>query len=144
MGSRPPLRCQVFGPMLKRQVRLITYAKNLGDLTGLIFQSESLMSPGHRFRLALWEKRILSFLVPELTHLCLDGIIPDRYHVCLRQPRGLGLERDTWRGTPHNAPLIRLPLFSQVADGLRQNGLSVSSGLFECFGTRVTWSGNDG
>ena len=144
MGSRPPLRCQVFGPALKRQVRLITHAKNLEDLTKLIFSSESSMSPGHRFRLALWEKKTLSFLVLDGTHLCLDGMILDGYHVCLRRPRGLGLERDTWRGTPHNAPLIYLPLFSQVADGLRQNGLSVSSGLFECFGTHVTWSGNDG
>ena len=133
----------MFGLALKRQVRLITHAKNLEDLTELIFSSESSMSPGHRFHLALWEKETFSFFVPDRTHLRLDRMIPDGYHVCLRRPRGLGLERDTWRGTPHNAPLIRLPLFSQVADGLRQNGLSVSSGLFECFGTRVTWSGND-
>ena len=104
MGSRPPLRCQVFGPTLKRQVGLITYARNLEDLTGLIFPSESSMSPGHRFRLALWEKRTLSFLVPDGTHLCLDGMIPDRYHVCLRRPRGLGLERDMWRGPPTMPP----------------------------------------
>ena len=106
MRSSPLLRYQVFGPALKRQVRLITHVKNLEDLIGLIFSSESSASLDCRFRFALWEKETLSLLVPDETHLCLDRMIPDRYHVCPRQPRGLGLERDMWRGTPHNDQIL--------------------------------------
>ena len=106
MGSRLPLRCQVFGPTLRRQVRLITHVKNLEDLIGLIFLSESSTSLNCRFCLALWEKETLSLLVPDETHLCLDRMIPDGYHVCPRRPRGLRLERDMWRGTPHNDQIL--------------------------------------
>ena len=108
MGSRLLLRCQVFGSTLRRQVRLIMHVKNLEALIGLIFLFESSTSLDCRFRLASWEKETLSLLVPDETHLCLDRMIPDGYHVCPRRPRGLRLERDMWRGTPHKDQILGL------------------------------------
>ena len=100
MGSRPALKCQGFGPVLRHQVRLITHAKNPEDLTRLVFLSKSSTSLNLQLCLALWEKGTLSLLVSDVTHLRLDGMIPNGFHVYPRLLRGLGLEGDTWKGTP--------------------------------------------
>ena len=100
MGSRPALRCQGSGSVLKHQVRLITHAKKPKDLTRLVFLSKSSTSLNLQLCLALWEKGTLSLLVSDVTHLRLDGMIPNGFHVYPRLLRGLGLEGDTWKGTP--------------------------------------------
>ena len=104
MGSCPPLRCQMSRLAPKRQVRLITHARNPKDLTRLIFSSENLASSGCRFHLALWENGTLSLLVLNLTHIGLDEMILDWFQVYPRRPKGLELERDTWNGTPPQCP----------------------------------------
>ncbi|RVW86116.1 hypothetical protein CK203_038000 [Vitis vinifera] len=55
--------------------------------------------------------------MPDGTYLGLDGMIPNKLHTCPRQPKGLEFERDTWRGTPHNAPLTHPLVFDRVANG---------------------------
>lgn len=129
MESRLPLRCQVSRRALRRQAWLITLARSLDDLIGWIFQSEIPASPDCGFYLALWKKGKLSLLVPDGTCLGLNEVNPDGLHVCLDRPRGLKFEKDTWRGTPHNALLICLPLSERAADKLRWNSLSVSLSL---------------
>lgn len=113
----------------QRQAWLIMLARSLEDLIGQIFPFEILMNPDYGFHLALWKKGKLSLLVSDETCLGLDKVNPDRSHVCLDLLRGLEFKKDTWRETPHNALLIRLPLSEHATNGLRWNKLSISLSL---------------
>lgn len=84
------------------------HTKSLEDLTELVclFESPaSPTSPTYRFYLAWWTKGDLSLLVPDGTYLGPDGVIPDGSQVCPDRSRGLELENDAWRETPHNQGL---------------------------------------
>ena len=56
----------------------------------------------------------------------------------------LSLIEDTWRKSPHNAPLIRLLLSARVVDKLRQDRLFIPSsfwGADKCMSFRVLMMG---
>lgn len=84
------------------------HTKSLEDLTGLVCSFESPTSPTSptcQFYLAWWTKGDLSLLVLDGTYLDPDGVILDGSQVCPGRPRGLELENEAWRETPHNQGL---------------------------------------
>ena len=116
MESCRPLKCQAW---------LITYGRSLKDLTGQTFPSKS---PSCQFHLALWEKGILSLLVPDRTYLGLDGMISDGLHTCSTRKRGLELERDTWTDNINASLIGRVIVISASASAFK----------FSFLGTRLT------